>query len=72
MQDAQPMLDLTQKADAIAVKTRISAHHKRLGYGDEGDHRLRSVRLHLRSESVSDCKDKLLLLTYERHLEKKK
>lgn len=71
MQDAQLPLDLTQKADAIAVKTRISAHHKRLGYGKRGDHRLRSVRLHLRSESVGECGDKLLLLAYEAHLEGK-
>ncbi len=62
-------LDLKQTVDVPAVKTHISALHKQLGYGKRGDHRGRSVRSHLRSESVGECDDKLLLLAYETYLE---
>lgn len=66
MQDAQPMLDLTQKLTEGAVKERIRLLWDELDYNPY--HRVGSVRKHLRSESMSDVRNVDALLWYERYL----
>lgn len=73
MQDAQPMLDLTQKLTEGAVKERIRLLWDELDYN--GYARVNSVKkasnLGVASGSLEMCKDIMKLLKYEQYLKGK-
>ena len=67
----QLTFDLTATINEAELKTLISAHHRRLGYGSEGPHLRHSLWVHLKVRSVSSCKDMGKLVVYEAYLSRK-